>query len=110
MVDGNASMYLGSPRMAEEVIGEKATLEEMGGARMHCEVSGCGDLLVQDDKAAIEAAKGYLSYFGQSFKDQPPRVEARPPGYRGSLASIVPADEGQAFDMYALIAGLIDEA
>ena len=35
MRDGNASMYLGSPRMAEMVIGEKVTLEEMGGARMH---------------------------------------------------------------------------
>ena len=69
MVDGNASMYLGSPRMAEEVIGEKVTLEEMGGARMHCEVSGCGDLLVADDKAAIEAAKGYLSYFGPELQD-----------------------------------------
>lgn len=110
MVDGNASMYLGSPRMAEEVIGEKVTLEEMGGARMHCEVSGCGDLLVQDDKAAIEAAKGYLSYFGQSFKDESPRVETRAPAYRGGLASIVPPDEGQAFDMYSFIAGLIDEA
>ncbi len=36
MVEGNASMYLGSPRMAEVVVGEKVTLEEMGGARMHC--------------------------------------------------------------------------
>ncbi len=36
MVENNASMYLGSPRMAEMVIGEKVSLEEMGGARMHC--------------------------------------------------------------------------
>ena len=42
MVDKNASMYLGSPRMAEAVIGEKVTLEEMGGAKMHCSTSGCG--------------------------------------------------------------------
>jgi acetyl-CoA carboxylase carboxyltransferase component len=109
MVDGNASMYLGSPRMAEEVIGEQTTLEEMGGARMHCEVSGCGDLLVNDDKAAIEAAKGYLGYFPQSFRSEAPRVEGRPAAYRGSLSRIVPEDEGQAFDMYALVAGLIDE-
>ena len=47
MVEGNASMYLGSPRMAEVVIGENATLEEMGGARMHATVSGCGDNLVR---------------------------------------------------------------
>ena len=109
MVDGNASMYLGSPRMAEEVIGEKVTLEEMGGARMHCEVSGCGDMVVSDDKAAIEAAKGYLAYFGSSFKDAAPRTEGRPPAYRGSLTNIVPEDESQAFDMYAFVAGLVDE-
>src|SRR5581483_3205763 len=62
MVEANASMYLGSPRMAEEVIGERVSLEEMGGARMHATVSGCGDNLVADDEAAIAAAKRWLSY------------------------------------------------
>src|SRR5580693_1115524 len=57
MVEKNASMYLGSPRMAEMVIGEKVTLEEMGGARMHCEVSGCGDLLAKDERSCIAAAR-----------------------------------------------------
>jgi acetyl-CoA carboxylase carboxyltransferase component len=110
MVDGNASMYLGSPRMAEEVIGERVTLEEMGGARMHCEISGCGDLLVADDKAAIEAARGYLEFFGQSWRDDPPRIEGRRQANTGSLASLVPVDESHEFDMYALVAGLVDES
>jgi methylmalonyl-CoA decarboxylase subunit alpha len=109
MVEKNASMYLGSPRMAEEVIGEKVTLEEMGGARMHCEISGCGDLLVPDDKAAIEAARAYLSYLPSSYLEDPPLAEARPPAYRGSLEGIVPEDESKAFDMYALVAGVVDE-
>ncbi|MDP9227227.1 MAG: acyl-CoA carboxylase subunit beta, partial [Actinomycetota bacterium] len=110
MVEGNASMYLGSPRMAEEVIGEKVTLEEMGGARMHCEISGCGDMLVPDDKAGIEAAKAYLGYFGQSWRDAPPRTEARRAGFTGSLNGLVPQDEGRSFDMYGLLAGVLDEA
>src|SRR6185312_2732273 len=67
MVDGNASMYLGSPRMAEMVIGEKVTLEEMGGAKMHCSVSGCGDVLVKSEPEAIAAAKHYLSFFPENF-------------------------------------------
>src|ERR671915_1857210 len=62
MVDGNASMYLGSPRMAEMVIGEKVTLEEMGGARMHCSVSGCGDVLCKTEEDAITWARRYLGY------------------------------------------------
>jgi acetyl-CoA carboxylase carboxyltransferase component len=109
MQEKNASMYLGSPRMAEEVIGEKVSLEDMGGARMHCEVSGCGDLLVPDDKAAIEAARAYLSYVPQNWRESPPKVESRPPAYRGSLAGIVPEDESKSFDMYALVAGVLDE-
>src|SRR5580693_410356 len=60
MVEGNASMYLGSPRMAEMVIGEKVTLEEMGGAKMHCSVSGCGDVLVKSEAEALAWAKRYL--------------------------------------------------
>ena len=64
MVEGNASMYLGSPRMAEMVIGEKVTLEEMGGARMHCSVSGCGDVLCKNRRRCNYVSKTiYLTYF-----------------------------------------------
>src|ERR1022692_4800828 len=62
MRDGNASMYLGSPRMAEVVIGERVTLEEMGGARMHTSRSGCGHALVASDEEGIDFARRYLSY------------------------------------------------
>ncbi|MDQ3784787.1 MAG: acyl-CoA carboxylase subunit beta [Actinomycetota bacterium] len=110
MVQGNASMYLGSPRMAEEVIGEKVTLDEMGGARLHCDISGSGDLAVPDDKAAIEAARAYLSYFPSNWRSPTAPIEAHAPGYTGSLSSIVPEDEGRAFDIYALLAGVVDAA
>jgi acetyl-CoA carboxylase carboxyltransferase component len=109
MVDGNASMYLGSPRMAAEVIGEQVSLEEMGGAKMHTSVSGCGDLLVTDDKSAIEAARAYLSYFPSSFELAAPAVQPRPPALTRSLTDLVPEDEAAAFDMFALIAGIVDE-
>ena len=72
MRDGNASMYLGSPRMAEMVIGEKVSLEEMGGARMHTGVSGCGHFLVKSDEEGIDLAKRYLSYFPRHWRESPP--------------------------------------
>src|SRR5438270_8933960 len=91
MVEGNASMYLGSPRMAEMVIGEKVTLEEMGGARMHATVSGLCDLLVASDEDAIAAGRRYLSYFPQNWTEAPgvgPTGVARPPV---PLETLVPA-------------------
>ena len=39
------------------------TLEEMGGARMHTAVSGCGHFLVKSDEEGIDLAKRYLGYF-----------------------------------------------
>src|SRR4249919_1253627 len=75
MRDGNASMYLGSPRMAEMVIGEKVTLEEMGGARMHTGVSGCGHMLVKTDEEAIDLAKQYLSYMPGNWREAPPSTD-----------------------------------
>src|SRR5947209_12375753 len=81
----------------------------MVGARMHTGVSGSGDLLVPDEKAAIEAARAYLSYFPQSYVEAPPQAQPRAAAYSGTLAGIVPEDESKAFDMYALVAGVVDE-
>jgi acetyl-CoA carboxylase carboxyltransferase component len=109
MVDGNASMYLGSPRMAEMVIGEKVTLEEMGGARMHCEVSGCGDFLMKDETSCLAAARAYLAYLPQRAGEVPAAVPARPPRAGRRIDDLLPAKETQAFDMFELINALIDE-
>lgn len=110
MVEGNASMYLGSPRMAEEVIGEQTTLEEMGGARMHATVSGCGDNLVVDDEEAIAAAKRWLSYLPTSWKSAAPEAKALLPlGTAQPIAAIVPPEERRAYDMHKVIEALVDD-
>jgi acetyl-CoA carboxylase carboxyltransferase component len=107
MVEGNASMYLGSPRMAEMVIGEQATLEEMGGARMHATVSGCGDNLAVDDADAIEQARAVLSYLPRTWKEAPPVYEAVAP-VRTLSADMVPTVDTQGYDMHDLIDALVD--
>jgi acetyl-CoA carboxylase carboxyltransferase component len=107
MVEGNASMYLGSPRMAEMVVGEKVSLEEMGGARMHASVSGCGDNLAVDDEDAIEQARLYFSYLPTCWREQPPDVAPED----SAIAlddDCVPADESVPFDVHEIIDGLID--
>ncbi len=110
MVEGNASMYLGSPRMAEMVIGEKVTLEEMGGAKMHCSVSGCGDVLCKTEDEAIDFAKRYLAYMPRDFKGTPPSAPARPAKKSGRrLEDFIPADENKPFDMMSVIGEIVDE-
>jgi propionyl-CoA carboxylase beta subunit len=108
MRDGNASMYLGSPRMAEMVIGEKVTLEEMGGARMHTSKSGCGDVLVESDEEGIEFARRYLGYFPSSYTGEPPLAPAAAPASDRPISELIPPDENKPFDMRELLESLID--
>jgi acetyl-CoA carboxylase carboxyltransferase component len=108
MRDGNASMYLGSPRMAEMVIGEKVSLEEMGGARMHTSVSGCGHFLVSSDEDAIDVAKRYLWYMPRSWREAPPAAPPAEPTAGKPVSEIVPADENTPFDVADLIESLTD--
>lgn len=109
MVDGNASMYLGSPRMAEAVIGEKVTLEEMGGAHMHCSVSGCGDVLAYSEEEAISYAKSYLTYFPQNYQEKPKVQKAKEPKQTKDLVELIPENQNVPFDIYEAIDTLIDE-
>jgi methylmalonyl-CoA decarboxylase subunit alpha len=107
MVDGNASMYLGSPRMVEMVVSEQTTLEEMGGARMHCSVSGVGHYLAATEADAITAARTYLSYLPGNWQLAPPPAAASDPE-QADLRAMVPVSERQAFDMRRYVRGIVD--
>lgn len=108
MVEGNASAYLGSPRMAEMAIGEKVTLEQMGGARMHCQVSGLGDILAKDEHEAIGFVREFLAMLPANWREAPPAFEAVPPASATPLGMIVPEDAARPFDMYDFIDALVD--
>ncbi len=108
MVEGKASMYVGSPRMVEMAIGEKVDAEALGGARMHCEESGCGDILVGSDEEAIEVARRYLAYMPHNWRERVPPVEPVEPKPGRPLDEIVPYDQRKYFDMYEVIDRLID--
>ena len=109
MVQGNASMYLGSPRMAKEVINEDVTLEEMGGAKLHCSVSGCGDVLVESEEEALNFCRNYLAYFPQMCHQEPPLLQTREPEpQKKSLDELIPIAQNKAFDMKKVIRHLVD--
>jgi acetyl-CoA carboxylase carboxyltransferase component len=108
MVEGNASMYLASPRVAEKVTGERTTLEEMGGAIMHATVSGCGDEVFAEDWEAIAAARLLLSYLPDSWRDRPRVLPAAGPQPSDWPDGLIPSDPNAAYDVLSVILRLVD--
>ncbi len=107
MVEGNASMYLASPRVAEKVTGERTTLEEMGGALMHATVSGCADEVFGSDWEVIAAARLLLSYLPDSWERRPPAAAPAAPA-RPDWSGVIPAAESEGYDVGEVIDGLVD--
>src|SRR5256885_11019048 len=111
MVSGRGSMALAGPHLVRAAVGEDVTQEELGGARIHCRVSGVGDLEVPDDESCIEAIKEYLSFF-PSHCEQP--VPVRPTSdpidrMEEELLDVLPESNRKPYDMYDVIRRIADD-
>ncbi|MFO7712508.1 MAG: acyl-CoA carboxylase subunit beta [Dehalococcoidia bacterium] len=112
MVKGTSFMGLGGPALVESVIREKLTEDELGGSKVHCEISGCGDLEVTSDEECIRAIKEYLSFFPQHCEEKPQRKE-----WQGDpvaliadgILKVIPDNPREAYDMHDLINYIVDD-
>ncbi len=111
MVVGQGAMALAGPHLTKAVTGEEISMEDLGGARVHCRKSGVGDLECKDDAECIEAIKTYLSYFPSNCEQTPPVRETDDPDDRMSekLLDIVPESNRHPYDMYELIREIVDD-
>ena len=111
MVSGQGAMALAGPHLTKAVTGEDISMEELGGARVHCRKSGVGDLECKDDAECIEAIKTYLSFFPSNCEQKPPLKPTDDPDDRmaEALLEIVPDSNRQPYDMYDVIAEIVDD-
>jgi acetyl-CoA carboxylase carboxyltransferase component len=111
MVVGQGAMALAGPHLVKAVTGEDISMDDLGGAKVHCRKSGVGDLEVADDSECIQAVKDYLSYFPAHCGERPPVRETADPEDRTSerLLDIVPESSRQPYDMYELIREIVDD-
>jgi acetyl-CoA carboxylase carboxyltransferase component len=111
MVVGQGAMALAGPHLTKAVTGEDISMEDLGGARVHCRISGVGDLEVKDDRECIEVVKRYLSFFPANCEERPPIRGTDDPDDRMSerLLDIVPESARHPYDMYEVIGEIVDD-
>jgi acetyl-CoA carboxylase carboxyltransferase component len=111
MVAGQGAMALAGPHLVKAVTGEEISMEELGGAKVHTRKSGVGDLEVADDEECITAIRDYLSFFPPNCEEKPPLRQTEDPADRRSekLMEIVPDSNRKPYDMYEVIAEIVDD-
>jgi acetyl-CoA carboxylase carboxyltransferase component len=110
MVDGLSHMCITGPRVIKSVIGEDITLEELGGAKVHCQLTGVADFRVKSEKECLKGVRRLLSFLPSNWKERPPRIDSGddPERFTDALAEIVPAQPTKGYDMHRVIKEIVD--
>jgi acetyl-CoA carboxylase carboxyltransferase component len=111
MVEGTSQMAITGPGVIKSVTGENVTLEELGGAKVHSEITGQAHMVVKTDKDCLRSIRTLLAYLPSNNEEIPPVVESNDDPFRTdpALEDIVPADFRKAYDMREVIARVVDQ-
>jgi acetyl-CoA carboxylase carboxyltransferase component len=111
MVQNTSQMFITGPAVIKEVLGETVSMEELGGAKIHSEVSGVADLVAKNDEECLVIIRRLIGFLPTNFESAPPRKApsddpARP---LNSLEQIVPDDMRRAYNILQVIKAIVDD-
>lgn len=109
MAAGSGQMYITGPDVIRSVLGQEVSHEALGGGAMHAATSGVCHFLAEDEAACLASVRALLGYLPANNLDDPPWWDpVEPEAPTASLDAVVPSDARDAYDVRAVIAGLVD--
>lgn len=111
LVRDQGALFTAGPPLVAAATGHQPTVAELGGAQVHAEMSGVVDVVADDDAAAAEWARRFLSFFPSATGEAPPRVDTGDLGERDTpeLLELIPVDGRRPYDMRPVIATVCDD-
>ncbi len=111
IVKGVGTIYIGGPPLVKAATGEVVSEEDLGGADVHCRISGVADHYASDDEHALEITRSIVENLGQQPGYPLLRSQPEEPAYDPKeLYGIIPADPKKTFDMREIIARIVDRS
>ena len=110
MVEGSSQMVITGPGVIKSVTGEEVSLEELGGARIHSEITGQAHLVAENDEACLRTIRDLLAFLPANHLEPPPQIVSRDDPLRidEGLEEIVPANFRKAYDMRTVVRRVTD--
>ncbi len=110
MVDGISHMFITGPRVVKSALGENITMEELGGAKVHTQISGVADLRFRSEQECFAGIRKLVSFLPQNNEENPPFMETGDDAERvdEGLAALLPESPNRAYDIRKVIGRLVD--
>ncbi len=109
IVQGNGTIFLGGPPLVKAATGEEVSAEDLGGADVHCRISGVTDHYAMNDEHALAICRSIVSNLNRRKYIPWEITEPEPPLYDpNELLGIIPKDSRKSYDVREIIARLVD--
>jgi 3-methylcrotonyl-CoA carboxylase beta subunit len=108
MTEGSG-LFLAGPALVQAAIGQRVSAEELGGAKMHSQVSGTVDFREPDDAACLERIRSLVGMAGHPPEARFDHIAPKPPSYPADeIYGIFSSDPARQYDMREIIARIVD--
>lgn len=109
IVKGQGTIFLGGPPLVKAATGEEVSAQDLGGAHVHCEVSGVTDHFAENDEHAIEITRNIVAHLNHKKVVQLKNQDVIEPLYDSrEIYGIIPKDSKKPFDVREIIARIVD--
>jgi len=110
VVDKISKMFITGPEVIKTVLGEDITMEELGGARVHSEITGNAHFFAETEEECFDQIKSLLSFIPWSNTDKPKPLPVKGPKKEFNISKIVPVDKSQPYDVRDVIRAITDNS
>jgi methylmalonyl-CoA decarboxylase subunit alpha len=110
MVDHISKMFITGPEVIKTVLGEEISMEDLGGARVHSEITGNAHFFAESERECFDQIKKLLSYIPRSNDSKVIQIESKEPKAKYSINNIVPGDPKQPYDIRDVVKAIVDDS
>ena len=111
VVEGVSKMFITGPEVIKTVLGEEISMEDLGGAKVHCEITGNAHFYAEDEEECFYQIKELVSYIPWNNElKATPYPKKSPKTKKFNIPDIIPADPRQPYDVRHIIRALTDDS
>ena len=110
VVDKISKMFITGPEVIKTVIGEEISMEDLGGARVHSEITGNAHFFANSEAECFEQIKKLLSFIPWSNSEKAPAKQPKEPKPQYRIDKIMPSDPKLPYDVRDVICAVIDDS
>ncbi len=110
VVDKISKMFITGPSVIKTVLGEDISMEDLGGARVHAEITGNAHFFAESEKECFDQIKKLISFIPWNNETKARTFPPKPPKLKGKIEDLIPSDPKQPYDIRDVIRAVVDNS